>query len=74
MLSRWRMQLLGYDFTTVHRPGTMLPEFDLLACYNGRAERYRAKMYRPCASVNVSFLTGRNYYTSDMILSQHPLQ
>jgi hypothetical protein len=25
MLSCWRMQLLGYDFTTVHCPGTMLP-------------------------------------------------
>jgi hypothetical protein len=73
-LSCWCMQLLGYDFTTVHRPGTMLLECDLLQRYNGRAEWYRAKMSRHCASVNVTFLPGRNYYTSDKILSQHPLQ
>jgi hypothetical protein len=52
----------------------MLLECDLLSRYNGRAEWYRAKLYHPCASANVAFLHDRTYYTSDMLLSQHPLQ
>ena len=34
MLQRWRMQLLRYDFTIVHRPGRMMFECDLLSRYN----------------------------------------
>jgi hypothetical protein len=36
---RWRMQLLGYDFTTFHRPGQILPECEPILRYNVRAER-----------------------------------
>jgi hypothetical protein len=42
MIQRWRMQLLRYDFTIVHRPGRMMFECDLLSRYNQETEKWRA--------------------------------
>jgi len=41
MIQRWRMQLLRYDFTIVHRPGRMMFECDLLSRYNMTTEEWR---------------------------------
>ena len=41
MIQRWRMQLLRYDFTIVHRPGRMMFECDLLSRYNMWTEEWR---------------------------------
>jgi hypothetical protein len=31
---RWKLELLRFDFTIVHRPGRMLTECDMLSRYN----------------------------------------
>ena len=41
MIQRWRMQLLRYDFTIVHRPGRMMFECDLLSRYNQETAKWR---------------------------------
>ena len=41
MIQRWRMQLLRYDFTIVHRPGRMMFECDLLSRYNTETAKWR---------------------------------
>jgi hypothetical protein len=41
MIQRWRMQLLRYDFTIVHRPGRMMFECDLLSRYNQETQAWR---------------------------------
>ena len=41
MIQRWRMQLLRYDFTIVHRPGRMMFECDLLSRYNTWTQNWR---------------------------------
>ncbi|HSN23535.1 MAG TPA: ribonuclease H family protein, partial [Methylomicrobium sp.] len=41
MTQRWRMQLLRYDFTIVHRPGRMMFECDLLSRYNQETQKWR---------------------------------
>jgi hypothetical protein len=41
MIQRWRMQLLRYDFTIVHRPGRMMFECDLLSRYNQETQVWR---------------------------------
>jgi hypothetical protein len=41
MIQRWRMQLLRYDFTIVHRPGRMMFECDMLSRYNQATEAWR---------------------------------
>lgn len=41
MVQRWRMQLLRYDFTIVHRPGRMMFECDMLSRYNMETEAWR---------------------------------
>ena len=41
MIQRWRMQLLRYDFTIVHRPGRMMFECDLLSRYNTWTQKWR---------------------------------
>jgi hypothetical protein len=57
-----------------HRPGQMLPEYDLVSRCNTHDERYHAKMSHTSSSVNISFLPAKTYYTSDMLLDQCPLQ
>ena len=44
MLQRWRMQLLRYDFTIVHRPGRMMFECDLLSRYNQDTQAWREEI------------------------------
>jgi RNase H-like domain found in reverse transcriptase/Integrase zinc binding domain/Reverse transcriptase (RNA-dependent DNA polymerase) len=41
MIQRWRMQLLRYDFTIVHRPGRMMFECDMLSRYNQTTQHWR---------------------------------
>ena len=41
MVQRWRLQLLRYAFTIVHRAARMMADADLLSRYNEMAERYR---------------------------------
>ena len=41
MVQRWRLQLLRYNFTIVHRPQRMLAECDLLSRYNALADAAR---------------------------------
>ncbi len=47
MMQRWRMQLLRYDFTIVHRPGRMMFECDLLSRYNQDTEAWRNEHQNP---------------------------
>ena len=39
----WRLQLLRYNFTIVHRPERMRQEVDLLSRYNAVAEDLRRR-------------------------------
>ena len=40
---RWRLELLAFNFTIVHRPGRMLFECDLLSRYESRVSAWRAR-------------------------------
>jgi hypothetical protein len=40
---RWKMDMMRYDFTAIHRPEQMLCECNLLSRYNHHAERIRAQ-------------------------------
>ena len=33
-IQRWKLELLRFDFTIVHRPGRMLTDCDMLSRYN----------------------------------------
>jgi hypothetical protein len=41
IIQRWRLQLLRYNFTIVHRPDRMMAEVDLLSRYNATADALR---------------------------------
>ena len=41
MVQRWRLQLLRYDFTIIHREARMLADANLLSRYNEMADTYR---------------------------------
>ena len=41
MVQRWRLQLLRYDFTIVHKAARMMADADLLSRYNEMAAQYR---------------------------------
>eukprot|EP00978_Attheya_sp_CCMP212_P030582 scaffold112851_cov35-Attheya_sp.AAC.1 len=47
IIQRWRLQLLRYHFTIVHRPDHMMAEVDLLSRYNAKADDLR-KAHPPC--------------------------
>ena len=40
-LQRWKLELLRFDFTIVHRPGKMLTECDMLSRYNTWTDLWR---------------------------------
>ena len=40
-LQRWKLELLRFDFTIVHRPGKMLTECDMLSRYNTWTDNWR---------------------------------
>ena len=40
-MQRWKLELLRFDFTIVHRPGKMLTECDMLSRYNSWTEAWR---------------------------------
>ena len=41
MLQRWRMELLLFEFTLVHRPADMVTECNMLSRYNAETDRWR---------------------------------
>ena len=55
MIQRWRMQLLRYDFTIVHRPGRMMFECDLLSRYNQETQKWRESEQVHC---NMAIING----------------
>jgi hypothetical protein len=42
-MQRWKLELLRFDFTIVHRPAQMLTECDMLSQYNTWTEAWRNK-------------------------------
>ena len=57
MVQRWRMQLLRYDFTIVHRPGRMMFECDMLSRYNMETEAWRDETEEPNKKDTTTTLT-----------------
>ena len=47
IIQRWRLQLLRYNFTIVHRPSRMMAEVDLLSRYNAMADDNRENDSKP---------------------------
>ena len=41
MVQQWRLQLLQYDFSIVHRPARIVEDADLLLRYNAIADSFR---------------------------------
>ena len=41
MVQRWRLQLLRYNFTIVHRASRLMAEVDLLSRYDKMADGYQ---------------------------------
>jgi hypothetical protein len=72
MLWRRRIKLLRYDFSIVHHPGAILPEYVLLSRYNAWAEQYRATFMSTAVPVDTAFLQDKSYFTSDMLLTTVP--
>ena len=71
MMQRWRMQLLRYDFTIVHRPGRMMFECDLLSRYNQDTEAWRKDDEQPSIQAMVSNMMPFSH-TNPIIIGRVP--
>ena len=71
MIQRWRMQLLRYEFTIVHRPGRMMFECDLLSRYNMETAKWRESAHTaPTTTAIKTLMNQHNVTRTDPVLQR----
>jgi hypothetical protein len=69
-MQRWKMEMLRFNFTIVHRPGKMLTECDLLSRYNMWTDKWRHAKPEPTDTETSSPKTMMSRITNDVRKTQ----